>query len=428
MKSGVVASIVVAAAADQFDDFKQQFGKVYNGEEEAAARATFNANVAKNEAHNAQGLSWTLGINQFSDLTQEQYKVQAGLGYKPANTWGAMPKLGEHTYNGEELALEVDWTTKGAVTPVKDQGQCGSCWAFSTTGGMEGAWEIGSGKLTSMSEQQLVDCSKNGNMGCNGGSMELAFAYEEGVNVCTEQSYPYRGVGGTCKASSCSTAVPKGGITGYKTVQESTEALKSAIMQNPVSVAIEADQYAFQGYNSGTISSGCGTNLDHGVLAVGYGDEYYLVKNSWGTSWGMQGYVQISTAGNVCGIHSDASYPTVDGSAPPAPPGPAMDLEDAPAVQLHSATAGACGDAGVQMVGRTTAQALVTGGGCECKGFCIELCKEGFCDAWEVNHQTNECRCHRLFEITKKSGQAAWTSGTIPSAEDEVDLEDALVV
>jgi hypothetical protein len=221
------------------------------------------------------------------------------------------------------------------VTPVKDQGQCGSCWAFSTTGGMEGAWQIGTGKLTSMSEQQLVDCSHNGNMGCNGGSMESAFTWESSHNVATEASYPYTARGGTCKTS-FSTAIPSGGITGYKTVQASTEGLKSAIMNGPVSVAIEADQMAFQLYQSGTITSGCGTNLDHGVLAVGYGDSYYKVKNSWGTSFGMQGYVQISTTGNVCGIHSDASYPTVDGSAPPGPaPGPAPAPTPTPAGGSH---------------------------------------------------------------------------------------------
>merc|ERR1712139_344019 len=146
----------------------------------------------------------------------------------------------------------------GAVTPVKDQGQCGSCWAFSTTGGMEGAWQIASGSLTSMSEQQLVDCSTQ-NAGCNGGSMELAFNYAGTTNVATESSYSY------------TTAIPKGGVTGYKSVGQSTSALKSAIQNGPVSVAIEADQMAFQLYSGGILSSGCGTNLDHGVLAVGYG-------------------------------------------------------------------------------------------------------------------------------------------------------------
>merc|ERR1712195_214859 len=198
----------------------------------------------------------------------------------------------------------------GAVTPVKDQGQCGSCWAFSTTGGMEGAWQIASGSLTSMSEQQLVDCSTQ-NAGCNGGSMELAFNYAGATNVATESSYPYKGRDGSCK-SSYTTAIPSGGVTGYKSVGQSSNSLKSALATGPVSVAIEADQTAFQMYSGGVLSSGCGTNLDHGVLAVGYDSTSFKVKNSWGSSWGANGYLQISQSGNTCGIHSDASYPTVN--------------------------------------------------------------------------------------------------------------------
>merc|ERR1712019_47996 len=232
-------------------------------------------------------------------------------GYKKPEQ--SLPKVGVHEYNGEELAASVDWRSKGAVTAVKNQGQCGSCWAFSTVGGLEGAWQIGTGTLTSMSEQQLVDCSK-ANLGCNGGSMESGFQFEQGVNVATESSYPYTARDGSCKSSGYSTAIPRGGVTGYKSVSASASSLQSALQTGPVSVAIEADQYSFQGYSGGVITSGCGTSLDHGVTAVGYTSDYFIVKNSWGTSWGNNGYVYISTSGNVCGIHSDASYPTVSGS------------------------------------------------------------------------------------------------------------------
>jgi cathepsin L len=304
--------IDASLGSSSWEAFKAKYGKVYNGvDHENEHKAVFESNMRWAAANSNDDVQF--GENQFADLTTDQYRVTAGLGYK-ANAMTNLPHLGVHEYNGEELAASVDWTTKGAVTPVKDQGQCGSCWAFSTTGGLEGAWQISTGSLTSMSEQQFVDCAKSAGAGCQGGDMGSAFQWAESQNVATESSYPYKAKDGTCKSSGLTTAIPSGGVSGYKSVGQSTDSLKSALQTGPVSVAIEADQMAFQLYSGGVLSSGCGTNLDHGVLAVGYDSSSFKVKNSWGTSWGANGYLQISTSGNVCGIHSEATYPTVSGS------------------------------------------------------------------------------------------------------------------
>merc|ERR1712093_220969 len=189
-------------------------------------------------------------------------------------------------------------------------------------GSLEGAWEIATGKLVSLSEQQFVDCSTSfGNMGCNGGLMDNAFKYAEENAICTEKSYPYKAASGTCKASSCTTGIPKGGVTGFKDVdKEDLKAMEEAVAQQPVSIAIEADKRIFQMYHSGVLTETCGTKLDHGVLVVGYGTldgtDYWKVRNSWGASYGIDGYVLLQrgtkNAEGECGILSGPpSYPTL---------------------------------------------------------------------------------------------------------------------
>jgi cathepsin L len=216
--------------------------------------------------------------------------------------------------NNTPNADSVNWVTAGCVTPVKDQGNCGSCWSFSTTGSMEGAHCVATGNLVSLSESQLVDCDTNdGNMGCNGGDMQTAMVWTQSNPLATETQYPYKARDQSCNTSE--EALGKVGCTSEVVVTVgSSSALMASIEVAPTSIAIEADKLVFQFYTSGVLnSSKCGTNLDHGVLAVGYGTDstgqaYYLVKNSWNTSWGDQGYIKIANNGDgdgICGIQMD---------------------------------------------------------------------------------------------------------------------------
>jgi len=279
-----------------------EWGKSYGTKAEFEFRLEQFKNTMKKMAeHQENGSASEVALNQFADWTSAEYKRL--LGYRG-------PQLNEETNEVEEVTADsVNWVTKGAVTNVKNQGACGSCWAFSTTGSVEGAMFLSTGKLQTFSEQQLVDCSKS-NAGCNGGWMDTAFQYIESNPLMLEADYPYTARDGKCQYNK-SKGVGK--VKTYKDVSPDSSGanLKSALSKGPVSVAIEADQSAFQFYHTGVITKGCGTKLDHGVLAVGYGNEsgqdYILVKNSWGPSWGDQGYIKI--APNQCGILNAASYP-----------------------------------------------------------------------------------------------------------------------
>lgn len=318
-----------------FEEFVATHGRHYpNAAQRAKRFEIFKANLKLIDETNKQHGSYELAVNNFADQSKDEFASSHFGMITPsaAARWGSAPQLGTDRYSGAALPDTVDWSEKGAVTPPKDQRQCGSCWAFSTTGALEGAWQIATGNLVSLSEQQLVDCSKDGNLGCKGGEMDAAFKFLEGHAACTEGSYPYKGRDGTCQASTCTVGIPKGSVVGYKDVSADDEqALMEAVVKQPVSVAIEADQSAFQLYNHGILTKKCGNRLDHGVLIVGYGTDngvdYWKVKNSWGANWGEAGYVRIERGvrgPGECGIKSQPSYPVVKPGSGPAPaPAPA---------------------------------------------------------------------------------------------------------
>lgn len=309
-----------ARLRNEFEIWKTTWNRSYNSTAEEQYRfLVFSENYDTINRLNSLNRTHTLAVNVFADITTHEFMTKHNN-----NIYGYLQKNGSY-YNqpittiSTNLPTAVDWTMKGAVTPVKNQGQCGSCWAFSTTGSVEGAWFINSSQLVSLSEQQLIDCSgPEGNQGCNGGIMDNAFQYIiNNGGICEETAYPYTGTDGACKK-----CTPNVHISSFVDVApNNTLALMTAVAQQPVSVAVEADGLDWQFYFGGVVTDSCGLNLDHGVLVVGYGTDptsgdYWKVKNSWGAGWGEQGYIRLGRGSNFssageCGILMFPSYSVV---------------------------------------------------------------------------------------------------------------------
>ncbi|KAI3980536.1 hypothetical protein MKX01_025101 [Papaver californicum] len=316
---------------DLYESWLIKHQKVYNALGEKERRfEIFKDNLKFIDEHNSQiGLSYKIGLNKFADLTNDEYRKMY-LGTKIDSKRSLYsPKSDRYSVrDGDDLPDSIDWRTKGAVAPVKDQGSCGSCWAFSTIAAVEGINKIVTDDLISLSEQELVDCDTSYNEGCNGGLMDYAFQFIiNNGGIDSEDDYPYKARDGTCDSYRKNAKVVS--IDGYEDVPVNDEkALQKAVSNQPIAVAIEAGGRAFQLYSSGIFSGKCGTALDHGVAAVGYGSEdgkdYWIVRNSWGASWGEEGYIRMErnladiTAGK-CGIAMEASYPTKKGDNPPNP-------------------------------------------------------------------------------------------------------------
>jgi len=305
-----------------FFDHVKQYSLKIDGEEYAKRVQIFADNYDQIEAHNSQNLGYTLGLNQFSHMTLSEFHDFVHLGgTRPAHLRKSSgEKVHSAPLDTATLPAAVDWVSEGAVTEVKNQGNCGSCWAFATVASLEGAYYLKTGNLLEFAEQQLVSCD-DVDAGCNGGWMEDAYTWiQQNKGLTTEDQYPYTSgdsaSSGTCVASGYTNVADSAPSSFTDVTTESVDAMMSAVAQQPVAIAIQANQLTFQSYKSGVFTGRCGTNLDHGVTVVGYGTDdgvdYWKVKNSWGTTWGEGGYIRISKdSTNKCGVLSAGVYPNL---------------------------------------------------------------------------------------------------------------------
>ncbi|XP_047322200.1 cysteine protease XCP1-like [Impatiens glandulifera] len=304
-----------------FESWMDKHGKIYESIEEKLNRfELFKDNLKHIVERNKEVTNYWLGLTPFADLSHDEFKRNyLGLKLDLTNRRSVSShEPADFTYEDVfDIPKSVDWRKKGAVTPVKNQGSCGSCWAFSTVAAVEGIHQITTGNLTSLSEQELIDCDTSFDNGCNGGLMDHAFQYIiDNGGLHKEEDYPYLMEEGTCEGKKEELEVVT--ITGYQDVPHNNESsLLKALANQPLSVAIEASSRDFQFYSGGVYDGHCGTALDHGVTAVGYGSskglDYITVKNSWGSKWGEKGFIRMKRntgkPQGLCGINKMASYP-----------------------------------------------------------------------------------------------------------------------
>jgi C1A family cysteine protease len=294
-----------------FLDFQQTFGKSYSDAEFSKRLAVFSDNIERANKLNAEhvllGGDAVHGVTKFMDLTPEEFKAMY-LNYMPDNSTAVhRPFL---QLDGAPASV-VDWRTKGAVTKVKDQGQCGSCWAFSATEALESYFFLSKGQLNEFSAQQITSCDKVDG-GCNGGWPYRAYNYVKSAGgIESSADYPYTsgsGQTGTCKFVPAK-VVAGSAPSGFTNIQKTEAQLQTALNNGPASVCVAAD--AFQTYRGGILKS-CPGSIDHCVQAVGYDTDnnYWIVRNSWNTNWGEQGYIRIEMGKDLCQIAQDATFPT----------------------------------------------------------------------------------------------------------------------
>lgn len=313
-----------------FQSWKAEHGKEYYTQEEHDSRLQiFSENKAIVEQHNSEGHSWTLHLNKFADMTASEFASRHGfMGHMSTTGTDDSTAPERHNITGE-APTTMDWRQHNLVNPIKNQEQCGSCWAFSTVDSYESAVAKKTGKLVSFSEQDLVDCCKDVKVpgtaqtccnGCQGGLMDFGFQYlmdKQNGEDTTEASYPYKAKQGTCDLSGKSKS-GAAAISSFKDIAQGDEdALVDACgTQGVISVAVNAGTSGWQLYKEGVFDPWfCdGQKLDHGVAVVGFGTDgkdYWILRNSWGTVWGEEGYMRIRRGKNTCGIANSASYPVV---------------------------------------------------------------------------------------------------------------------